>query len=142
MMVLAFIFAAALAAAPAQPTSTLPSSTAAAPPAAVDETAPVPVPEPSEKALQYYRSGNLLWVVDIVWSLAILVVPLATGFSASLRSWALRAGRKWFFALVLYYLVLNLIITAVDLPPLTEAGTWKEVWVNNWRRCPRPIPRG
>src|SRR6476660_3245477 len=84
--------------------------------AAVDETAPVAVPEPSEQALQYHRSGNVLWVVDIVWSLAMLAVILATGFSATLRNWSERAGRQWFFTLVIYYLLFNLLTSIVDLP--------------------------
>jgi hypothetical protein len=29
-----------------------------------DETAPVTVPEPSEQAMRYYRSGNVLWLVE------------------------------------------------------------------------------
>jgi hypothetical protein len=28
-----------------------------------DETLPVRVPEPSEQAMRYYRSGNVLWFV-------------------------------------------------------------------------------
>src|SRR5262245_50988792 len=45
-------------------------------------TAPVPVPEPSEKALSYYRSGIVLWVVNILWGLLIPALFLFTGFSA------------------------------------------------------------
>src|SRR5262245_9275804 len=70
--------------------------------ASVDETQRVDVPEPSEKALHYHRTGNVLWVVDQVWALLILVVILATGFSARLRDWSQRIGRRWFFTLVVY----------------------------------------
>jgi len=109
-MLLALVFATMVGGAPVQ------EAPRAAASAAVDETAPVAVPEPSEKALRYYRSGNVLWVVDIVWSLAMLGVILATGFSATLRNWSDRAGRKWFFTLVIYYLLFNLITSIVDLP--------------------------
>ena len=51
--------------------------------APVDETEPVAVPEPSEAAVAYYTSGNLLWVVDQAWSMLVLVVLLATGLSAA-----------------------------------------------------------
>ena len=51
-----------------------------------DETAPVAVPEPSEQAMRYYRSGNVLWFVEQAWSIAVLVLLLATGLSASLRN--------------------------------------------------------
>ena len=88
----------------------------AAPPAAVDESAPVAVPPTSDKAMQYYRSGNVLWVVNLVWSIAMLVVILSTGFSARLRDWSQHLGRRWFFTLVVYYLLFNLITSVVDLP--------------------------
>src|SRR5205809_4011582 len=81
-----------------------------------DEHAPVAVPPASEKAMAYYRSGNVLWVIDLVWSMAMLVVILATGFSAKLRDWSQRVGRRWLFTLVIYWLLFNIITTAVDLP--------------------------
>ena len=59
-----------------------------------DENAPVAVPPAGEKAMSYYRSGNVLWVIDIVWSMAMLVLILATGFSATLRDWSQRVGRR------------------------------------------------
>ena len=84
--------------------------------AAVDESAPVDVPAPSDKAMAYYRSGNLWWIADIVLSIAVLVAFLATGFSARLRDLATRVGRKWFLALIVYYVLFTLINYLVDLP--------------------------
>jgi STE24 endopeptidase len=84
--------------------------------ASAGEAAPVAVPAATEKAMQYYRSGNVLWVIDLVWSIAMLLVILATGFSATLRDWSQRVGRRWFFTLVVYYLLFNLITSLVDLP--------------------------
>ena len=63
---------------------------------AQSSTAPVPVPEPSEKALSYYRSGIVLWVVSVVWGLLIPALFLFTGFSARIRDWARQVGQKWF----------------------------------------------
>src|SRR5262247_4556421 len=77
-----------------QPTATPDSQQ----PSAQSSTAPVPVPEPSEKALSYYRSGVLLWVVNVVWGLLIPALFLFTGFSARIRDWANRIGRRRFFA--------------------------------------------
>src|SRR5438132_1273599 len=106
-MLLALVFTTAISGSPTQPAPA--TST-------IDETAPVEVPAPTEKALRYYRSGNVLWVVNIVWSLAMLAVILATGFSATLRDWSRRIGRKWFFTLVIYFVLFNLITSIVDLP--------------------------
>jgi Zn-dependent protease with chaperone function len=90
---------------------------AGSPPAtAADETAPVAVPEPSEQAMQYYRSGNVLWLVEQVWSIAVLVVLLATGFSARMRNVARRFGRYWFFTVVIYFILFTMLTTVIDLP--------------------------
>jgi Zn-dependent protease with chaperone function len=82
-----------------------------------DETQPVAVPEPSELALQYYRSGNVLWVANQAWSMLVLVALLATGLSARLRTIALRVARnRWFLALAVYFILFTLITSIVDLP--------------------------
>ena len=81
-----------------------------------DETAPVAVPEPSEQAMRYYRSGNVLWFVEQAWSIAVLVLLLATGLSASLRNAARRIGRNWFFTIVIYFALFTIVTTIVDLP--------------------------
>src|SRR5262245_60380011 len=86
------------------------------PGAAVDETQTVQVPPPSEKALQYYRSGNVLWVVDQVWGFALPLAILATGLSWRLRGLAQRIGRKWFFTLAIYIILFNVLTSVVDLP--------------------------
>src|SRR5689334_3745594 len=72
-------------------------------PAAVDETAPVAVPPATPTALRYYTSGNRLWVLDQVVSIVLLGVILFTGFSATLRTWARRIGRNWFFTILVYF---------------------------------------
>ena len=85
-------------------------------PASADETRTVDVPPPTEKALQYHASGNVLWVIDQVWSFLILIVMLGTGISARLRDWSQRIGRKWFFTLAIYFILFNLITSIVDVP--------------------------
>jgi STE24 endopeptidase len=119
VMLLSLLFAVMLGGAPVGPAAMQPPETARGAQAvdvAVDETAPVAVPPASEKALAYYRSGNILWVVNLVWSIGLLVVILATGFSARLRDWSQRVGRRWFFTLVIYYVLFNVITTLLDLP--------------------------
>jgi Zn-dependent protease with chaperone function len=81
-----------------------------------DETLPVRVPEPSEQAMRYYRSGNVLWFVEQAWSIAVLVLLLTTGVSAALRNLARKIGRNWFFTIVVYFALFTVVTTIIDLP--------------------------
>src|SRR5262249_8343112 len=80
------------------------------------DSGPVPVPEPSEKALAYYHSGIVLWVVNTILGLAIPLLFLFTGLSARIRNWARHLGRKWFFAIGIYFLFFSVISFLIDLP--------------------------
>ena len=82
----------------------------------------VEVPEPSAQALEYRRSGNLLWVLNIVWSLFVPAVMLGTGFSGRMRDWSARIGRKWFFVVAIYWVIFTLVSTVVDLPRVYYEG--------------------
>ncbi len=84
--------------------------------AASDPTGPVAVPEPSEKALRYARSGNWLWLASQLWALFVPGVILFTGFSAKLRSAAQRIGRKWFFTIAIYFALFVVLTFVIDLP--------------------------
>ncbi|MEE9280055.1 MAG: M48 family metallopeptidase [Myxococcota bacterium] len=91
--------------------------------AAADEaSAPVPVPEPSEKTMRYYRSGNVLWVVSVLWGLLVPAVILLVGLSARLRDLASTIGRRWFFIIAAYWVLLSLLTYIVDLPLSYYAG--------------------
>src|SRR5215470_3135142 len=79
-------------------------------------SAPIPVPEPSEKALSYYRSGIVLWVVNVIWGLLIPALFLFTGFSARIRDWAKSIGRWWFFVIGVYLAIFLIINFVIDLP--------------------------
>ena len=81
-----------------------------------DETAPVKVPEPTDQAMRYYRSGNVLWFAEQVWSIAVLILLLASGFSAAMRNLAKRIGRNWFFTIVVYFALFTVATTIIDLP--------------------------
>ena len=96
----------------------------AAPPAASDAASNerVPVPEPSEKALSYHRSGTLIWIFSTVWALLVPAAILWTGFSARIRNWAQAIGRKWFFIVAAYWVIFTLVSTVIDLPRVYYVG--------------------
>jgi Zn-dependent protease with chaperone function len=79
-------------------------------------SAPVPVPEPSEKALRYYRSDNVLWAISTIWGLLVPLLLLFTGFSARMRDAARKVGRNWFFTVVLYGVLFTLVTAVLSLP--------------------------
>jgi STE24 endopeptidase len=89
---------------------------------AMHDTSPVAVPEPSEKAISFYRSGNVLWCVGTAWKLLLPALILFTGFSARLRSWAERSGHKWYFTFALYYTAFTLLCFLVNLPLAYYSG--------------------
>lgn len=77
----------------------------------------VAVPEPSERAMSYYRSGVVLWIINIVLGLLIPALFLFTGFSARIRDWAQKLGRgKWFFVIAIYFIIFTLINFVIGLP--------------------------
>jgi Zn-dependent protease with chaperone function len=82
----------------------------------VDELAPVDVPQPSEKALRYYRSGMWLWAFDECWALILPGLLAFTGFSARLRNLARRLGRWWCPTVGLYVVFYLAIVFVIDLP--------------------------
>ncbi len=117
-LVSALFLAAARAEACAEPPPPTSASQTARPLAAAlaDDTSPVSVPEPTEQALSYYRTGNALWVVRTLWELAVPALFLFTGLSARVRDWARRVGRKWFFVVLLYFVVLAVLYSVANLP--------------------------
>src|SRR5438552_5848457 len=91
-----------------------------------DDSAPVPVPEPTEKAIRFHRSGNVLWCIRTVWELSVPVLILFTGFSARLRHWAERTGRRWLFALLIYLVAFMAIKYLMELPLNCYQGFFRQ----------------
>jgi Zn-dependent protease with chaperone function len=90
---------------------------------AEDSEGPVPVPEPSDKAMQYYRSGNWLWLFSQVWGLAVPFAILWFGFSARIRNWAARTVKeRWLLTIVLFWFAYALLTWVIDLPLSYYAG--------------------
>ncbi len=81
-----------------------------------EETGPVAVPAPSEKAMSYYRGGISLWVINTILGFLIPILFLFTGLSARIRNWAQRIGRKWFFVIGIYFAIFTIITFVIELP--------------------------
>jgi STE24 endopeptidase len=79
---------------------------------------PVAVPEPSAQAVQYHRSGNVVWAVSTAVDFLLPALLLFTGYTARLRTLALRLGRRWLPSLTIYA-VLFIMATALLSLPLT-----------------------
>jgi Zn-dependent protease with chaperone function len=91
-----------------------------------DDSAPVPVPEPTEKAMRFHRSGNVLWCIRTVWELSVPALILFTGFSAHLRRWAERIGRSWLFALAIYLVAFMVIQYLLEFPLNCYQGFFRQ----------------
>jgi Zn-dependent protease with chaperone function len=92
-----------------------------------DPQAPVTVPPASELALRYYRSGNVIWVVEHLLALAIPALLLFSGLSARLRTVASGIGRGHFYpTLIVYLTLLSLLLFVIDLPLSVYVGYLRE----------------
>jgi Zn-dependent protease with chaperone function len=99
----------------------------AVPAEAGDPDAPVTVPAPTEKALRYYRSGNLIWLVEQLLAIALPCLLLFTGFSAQLRTFAASLARGRFYpTLLIYFVVFSILMALVELPLSYYVGYARE----------------
>jgi STE24 endopeptidase len=88
-----------------------------------DTTTTIPVPEPSALAVQYYRSGHLVWAGATALELLVPAALLFTGLSARVRDLARRIARgRWFFTVAIYAAAYVLIQAIVFLPFAWYAG--------------------
>lgn len=89
-----------------------PTATAATP----DERAPVVVPEPSEKAMRFYRGNNALWAFNQAWAMLVTGGLAFSGLSARVRTLAHRIGRGWFLTTGIFVVIYLAIVFAINLP--------------------------
>ena len=80
------------------------------------QCANVVVPEATAEAMRYYRSGNLLWILDQAVSLIIPLLFLMGGFTGKLESFAKRCGKNWFFTIIAYLFFFILISQILNFP--------------------------
>lgn len=77
---------------------------------------PVPVPEASAKGIAFYASGNVLWVVQLIFSLAVPMLIVFTRFGARLRDFCGRITGTWLWQTALYAFFFLLIVAILSLP--------------------------
>lgn len=80
------------------------------------DCAHVLVPEASELAMRYYRSGNVLWVIGQCLGLGIPLLFFIKGFTGRLSTLATEYGRQWFFSITLYLIVFTVLYQLAELP--------------------------
>lgn len=76
----------------------------------------VPVPEADDVTMKRYRSGNVIWAVNQVIAFGLPLLFLFTGWSSRLRDVATRWGRWWFFIVALYFVLISLAMSLIELP--------------------------
>jgi len=87
----------------------------------------VTVPEPTELALRYYRTGNIIWIVEQVLGVALPLALLFSGLSARMRTFAAGlAGGRFYPTLVIYLALLSLLLFVVQLPLSYYVGYARE----------------
>ena len=109
-------------------------------------TTQVAVPEPSDLAVRYHRTGNVLWAGATVLDLLVPAALLFTGLSARVRNLAARLARGRRFATIALYAFAYVLIQALVFLPLswyagfvrqhayglsTEAAS---EWVSDWAK--------
>jgi hypothetical protein len=93
----------------------------------MSETAPAhPEAEDSARVKRYHRAGRILSITDYAVSLALLLALLFAGWSAALRSQALRIDSSPAVALLIYLFFVGLIFEAPDLPLGYLRAYWLE----------------
>jgi Zn-dependent protease with chaperone function len=80
------------------------------------QCADVAIPEATPEALRYYRSGNILWVFELILSWFIPLLLLFTGWSGKLGTFAEKKGRWWFVSIALYLVLFIAIYQLMFFP--------------------------
>src|SRR4051812_36017503 len=88
---------------------------------------PIVVPEPSEKAVRYHKSGNVIWAMEQFLGLVLPAVLLFTGLSAWLRTIAAGVAHGAFYpTLVVYLALLSALLFMIQLPLSYYVGYARE----------------
>ena len=71
----------------------------------VNDANKVLVPKATDKALLNYKIIKCFWVLDLIWSIALPIMFIATGFSERVSDFSKRVGKKFFFSIIIYFAV-------------------------------------
>ncbi|MFC1728942.1 M48 family metallopeptidase [candidate division KSB1 bacterium] len=74
------------------------------------------MPEPTEKAMRFYTTGNMFYILTVALGFLIPALFLFTGFSAKIRDWSVKTGRKWFFIIACYIAIFTVIEAIIYFP--------------------------
>ena len=86
------------------------------------ECSHVAVPEATALAMQFYKSGNILWIVEQAWTFIIPLLFLMTGFTGRLATFSHKVGRNWFFTIAVYLVLFIALYQLLFLPLEFYAG--------------------
>ena len=84
--------------------------------------APVEVPPPSAKALEFYRTGHAYWAFGHVWALSVPIAIFAGGLSRRFREFAQRFGPTWYLTFAIYVGIYLLFTFLIALPLNYQRG--------------------
>jgi Zn-dependent protease with chaperone function len=76
----------------------------------------VPVPPPSATAMQFYRSGNILWGVRVFWVMLVPAAFVFSGASARLRDFVLRRTQRRAVMVALFFILFATLLFLINLP--------------------------
>ncbi|MCB1085323.1 MAG: M48 family metallopeptidase [Chlamydiia bacterium] len=77
---------------------------------------PVAVPSPTPEAVSFYHSGNTLFMIQIIWNLAIPALILFTGLSAKLWNLSEWIAKRWLWKTALFTLFFLILVILLSLP--------------------------
>jgi Zn-dependent protease with chaperone function len=76
----------------------------------------VSVPEATEEAMSYYRSGNVLFFIQQLWILIIPFLFLWWGFTGTLANYAHQWGKRWYLTIALYLVMFLALYQVLNFP--------------------------
>ncbi|MCB1067717.1 MAG: M48 family metallopeptidase [Simkania sp.] len=83
---------------------------------------PTPVPAPTEAAVSFYKSGNVLWGIKALWSLVLPAVILFTGLSAKMRQFSRFLGRRAVWTFIIFIILYSILVEIVSFPLTYYSG--------------------